>query len=78
MIVIGIGVFLIFAGMLAIVDKAIWGGRLSGRRDPQGSRSRSETLEPRRGGARAFRIEENWLGLVLMALGGVLLLVGAL
>jgi hypothetical protein len=78
MIVIGIGVFLIFAGMLAIADKAIWGGRLSGRRYQQGSRSRSETLEPRRGGARAFRIEENWLGLALMALGGVLLLIGAL
>ncbi len=31
MIVIGIGVFLLFAGMLAIADKAIWGGRLSGR-----------------------------------------------
>ena len=78
MIVIGLCVFLLFAGMLAIADKAIWGGRLSGRGSQQGNRSAGETLEPRRGGARAFRIEENWLGLALMALGGVLLLIGAL
>ena len=78
MIVIEIGVFLLFAGMLAIADKAIWGGRLSGRGSTEGNRAAAETLEPRRGGGRAFRIEENWLGLALMALGGVLLLIGAL
>lgn len=77
MVMIAIGVLLLFGGMLLIADRAIWNGRLSGRGPWPTRRATNETLEPRTSGGRAFRIEENWFGLALMATGGVLLLIAA-
>lgn len=77
MVMIAIGVLLVFGGMLLIAEKAIWGGRLSGRAPWPRRRPPNETLEPRTSGGGAFRLEENWFGLAMMAIGGVLLLIAA-
>jgi hypothetical protein len=72
--VIIVGALLVFAGVLLMAYKAIWQGRLSGasRRD---AIVESTTLEPR-GRSVAFNPKANWLGIVFIALGTILLLVG--
>jgi hypothetical protein len=75
MTVIYIGALLVFGGMLSMVYKAIWQGRLSGasRRDAM---VKSTTLEPQ-GRSAAFDPKANWLGLALIGLGTILLLAEA-
>ena len=72
MLAIGLGVVLIFGGVLFIAFQAIWRGRLSAARR---SRSAGATLEPRTPSA-DFGLKANWPGLVLIALGAALLLAG--
>jgi hypothetical protein len=73
MILIWLGVLLVFGGVLQMAYQPIWRGRLSGRK---GLRSGRETLEPERPGS-GFGLKSNWLGLVLVALGGAFLFAGA-
>jgi drug/metabolite transporter (DMT)-like permease len=74
MTLIWLGALLVLAGVAFITVQPLW-GRLSG-----GRRLRSgkpiETLEPP-APARGFGIKSNWPGLALVAIGAVLLLVGA-
>jgi hypothetical protein len=74
MLVISLGVLLILGGVLYMAGQTIWKGRLSGRR--KRSTEAVGTLEPReRGGG--FGLATYWPGFVLIALGAILLLVGA-
>jgi hypothetical protein len=76
MIVIWLGMALVFSGMLFMVFRAIGPGPLSA---PRRSRSAGLTLEPpTHSGARAFGLKANWPGYVLIGLGALLLLVGAI
>jgi hypothetical protein len=74
MAVIWLGVLLVLGGLLLMAAQVIWPGRLSewrARSSPAGG-----TLEPKEP-ARGFGLAGNWLGLVLVALGALLLLVAA-
>lgn len=75
MTIILIGALLVICGVLYMAGRAIWQGRLSGA-----SRRRttveSTTLEPKTPGA-AFDLKSNWIGLLLLALGAILLIAGA-
>jgi hypothetical protein len=76
MAIIWLGAFLVIAGVLYLANQALDRGRLSGTtRAPPGVKD--GTLEPRRRGVRFLGLTGNWPGLVLMALGAVLLLFGA-
>lgn len=68
------GAALALSGLLCLIAQPIWRGRLSAVR--RASKAAEPTLEPREPGA-GFRLKENWFGLVLLALGGMLLLLGA-
>lgn len=68
------GAVLVVGGLLILVAQPIWRGRLSAVRRVSGAAE--PTLEPQEPGA-GFRLKENWFGLVLLALGGLLLLLGA-
>lgn len=71
MVVIWLGALLVIGGVVYMAAQAIWRGRLSGRRSR--STAAGDTLEPReRGGG--FGLATNWPGLVLIALGAILLL----
>jgi hypothetical protein len=75
LIIFWLGALLVASGVLFMAAQPIWRARLSGRR----SRSAvvaDRTLEPRRPGA-GFSLRSNWPGLALIALGAILLLVGA-
>jgi hypothetical protein len=74
MLIIWLGALLVVGGLVLLAGPPIWRGRLSGRR----SRSpvATDTLEPREPGA-GFRLATNWPGLALVAVGAILLLVGA-
>jgi hypothetical protein len=74
MLVIWLGGLLIVSGLVFMAAQPIWRGRLSGRRSR--SAVASDTLEPRRPGA-GFGLATSWPGLALIALGAILLLVGA-
>jgi hypothetical protein len=69
-----IGALLIICGVLMMARTAIFRGRLS---DPHSSRSTDHTLEPSTSGIRAFGLARNWPGLVLIAIGLIVLLIGA-
>ena len=71
MILIWAGALLFVAGVVFLVIQPLRRGRLSG-----GRIASSGTLEPRRP-AGGFDLGANWLGLALLALGALLLLVGA-
>jgi hypothetical protein len=70
-----LGALLVLTGVVFLASQPLWRGRLSGVRRLRSTES-SETLEPQRP-ARGFGIKSNWPGLALVALGAVLLLVGA-
>ena len=75
MLLIWLGALMILCGVLFMATQAIWRGRLSQARRPQ-STVPAPTLEPRdRGGA--FGLKANWPGFALVALGVILLFVGA-
>jgi hypothetical protein len=77
MLTIWLGALLFLAGILYLVATAIWKGPMSGAsRTPAGTTS--PTLEPPGRGIAVFGLARNWPGLALMALGGILLLAGAI
>jgi hypothetical protein len=76
MLVIWFGAALFVCGLLFMAAQPVWRGRLSGR--PSRSAVAADgTLEPRRPGA-GFGLRTNWPGLVLIALGAILMLAGAI
>jgi hypothetical protein len=73
MFLTGLGALLVIVGFLYMARTAIWRGPLSGRDSPRPAR---DTLEPPRRSLRFLGLGTNWPGLVLMALGAVLLVSG--
>ena len=69
-----LGALLVLGGILYMARNAIWRGPLSG---PDSSRPVRGTLEPRRRGLGFLGFGSNWPGLLLMAIGAVLLVSGA-
>jgi hypothetical protein len=69
MVLMGLGALLVFGGILYIVRATIWRGSLS--------RPAGDTLEPTRRGVGFLGIGANWPGILLMAIGAVLLVSGA-
>ena len=68
-----IGALLIFAGVVYMAIAAIRRGRLSDpSRNPGDTTDR--TLEPRQGGLEFLGLAANWPGLLMMAVGALLLL----
>jgi hypothetical protein len=74
MVMIWLGALLVVGGLVLLAAPPIWRGRLSGGRPA--SPAAADTLEPRRPAA-GFGLATNWPALALVALGAVLLLVGA-
>ncbi len=73
-IIFWLGALLVVCGVVLMAAAPIWRARLSGRRSRSAMANR--TLEPQRPGA-GFGLRTNWPGLALIALGAILLLVGA-
>ena len=71
---IGLGALLVLGGVLYMVRATIWRGSLSG---PDSGRPVRGTLEPPRRGVRFLGLGTNWPGILLMAIGAVLLVSGA-
>ena len=69
MVLMGLGALLVLGGLLYMVRATIWRGSLS--------RPAGDTLEPTRRGVGFLGAGANWPGLLLMAIGAVLLLSGA-
>jgi hypothetical protein len=74
MMLIGLGALLVFGGVLYMVRAVIWRGSLSG---PDSGPVRGGTLEPRRRGVGFLGLGTNWPGILLMAIGVILLVSGA-
>jgi hypothetical protein len=75
MFLIGLGALLVLCGILYMARAAIfWREPLSG---PDSSRPVRDTLEPPRRGVRFLGLGTNWPGILLMAIGAVLLVSGA-
>ena len=72
MFLIGLGALLVLGGILYMVRAVIWRGSLSG---PDSGPVRG-TLEPRRRGVGFLGLEANWPGILLIAIGAILLLSG--
>lgn len=73
MFLMGLGALLFLGGLLYMTRATIWRGPLSGRDSSQPIRG---TLEPPRRGLGFLGIGTNWPGIVLMAIGAVLLMSG--
>jgi sulfite exporter TauE/SafE len=73
MFLIGLGALLVLCGVLYMVRAVIWRGSLSG---PDSGRPVRDTLEPPTRSMRFLGIRTNWPGILLMAIGAVLLLSG--
>jgi hypothetical protein len=75
MFLMGLGALLVFGGVLYMARTAIWRGPLSG---PDSSRPVvRNTLEPPRRSVRFLGLGTNWPGILLMAIGAILLVSGA-
>jgi hypothetical protein len=74
MFLIELGALLVLVGLLYMVRATIWRGPLSGR---DSSHLVRDTLEPPRRGLGFLGIGANWPGILLMAIGAVLLVSGA-
>ena len=74
MFLMGLGALLVLGGFLYLARSAIWRGPLSG---PESSRPVRDTLEPPRRSMRFLGRGTNWPGILLMAVGAVLLVSGA-
>jgi len=74
MVLMGLGALLLIYGILYTARSAIWRGPLSGR---DSSRPVRDTLEPPTRSMRFLGVSANWPGILLMAIGAVLLLSGA-
>ena len=75
MLLFGLGALLVVIGLVALAGPPIWRGRLSSKRS-RAATVVDNTLEPGEPGA-GFALATSWPGLALIALGAVLLLVGA-
>jgi hypothetical protein len=75
MVLLGFGALLVVVGLVELAGPLIWRGRLSGKRSRAATMA-DNTLEPRQPGA-GVTLAANWPGLALIALGAILLLVGA-
>jgi hypothetical protein len=75
-VLVWIGALLFFAGVVFTAAQAIWRGRLSESRQARPGAA-GTTLEPRGSNTGGFGLKANWPGLGLIALGAILLLVGA-
>ena len=73
MFLIGLGALLVLGGILYMA-RAAMGGPLSG---PGSSRPVRDSLEPPRRGVRFLGLGTNWPGIVLVAIGAILLVSGA-
>ncbi len=74
MLVILLGAVFVVAGIVYLASQAIWRGRLSGQSAPLSAPA--DTLEPPRRGVRFLGLRQNWLGIVLVVVGGAMLLIG--
>jgi hypothetical protein len=74
MFLMGLGTLLVLGGVLYMARSAIWRGSLSG---PGSSRPVRGTLEPPRRGLGFLGFGPNWPGILLMAIGAILLVSGA-
>jgi len=74
MFLILFGALFVLGGILYMARAAIWWGSLS---RPRPSGPAPNTLEPSRRGMRFLGLGANWPGILLMAIGAVLLLSGA-
>ena len=74
MFLMGLGALLVLGGILYMARTAIWRGPLSGH---DSSRPVGDTLEPPRRSVRFLGLGTNWPGILLMAVGAVLLVSGA-
>jgi hypothetical protein len=74
MFLMGLGALLVLGGVLYMARSAIWRGSLSG---PGSSRPVRGTLEPPRRGLGFLGFGPNWPGILLMAIGAILLVSGA-
>ena len=74
MFLMGLGALLVLGGILYMAYTAIWRGPLSGR---DASRPVRGTLEPPRRSMRFLGVGTNWPGILLMAIGAVMLVSGA-
>ncbi len=74
MFLMGLGALLVLGGFLYLARSAIWRGPLSGT---ESSRPVRDTLEPPRRSMRFLGLGTNWPGILLMAVGAVLLVSGA-
>jgi hypothetical protein len=72
MVLISVGALALILGFVQVVLQPLRRGRLSG-----GQRRSTSSLEPRQP-ARGFGLRATWPGLVLIAVGGVLLVAAAL
>jgi hypothetical protein len=70
MFLIELGALLVLFGIVYTARSAIWRGPLSGR---DSSRPVRGTLEPPRRGLGFLGLGTNWPGILLMAIGAVLL-----
>ena len=73
LIVMGLGALLVLGGLLYMARTAIWRGPLSGR---DSSRPVRGTLEPPRRGLGFLGVGTNWPGILMLAIGAVLLVAG--
>jgi hypothetical protein len=69
MFLMGLGALLVLGGVLYMAGATIWRGSLS--------RPARDTLEPPRRGVGFLGLGTNWPGILLMAIGAVLLVSGA-
>jgi hypothetical protein len=74
MFLMGLGALLVLGGVLYMARTAIWRGSLSG---PDFSRPVRDTLEPPRRSMRFLGLGTNWPGILLIAIGAILLVSGA-
>ena len=75
MLFFGFGALLVVVGLVMLAGPSIWRGRLSGKRS-RAATVADNTLEPDKPGA-GLTLAASWPGLALIALGAILLLVGA-
>ena len=68
-----LGALLVLSGILYLARTAIWWGPLS---RPRSSGPVSNTLEPPTRSVRFLGLGANWPGILLMAIGAVLLVLG--
>jgi hypothetical protein len=69
MFLMGLGALLVLGGVLYMARATIWRGSLS--------RPARDTLEPPRRGVGFLGLNANWPGILLMAIGAILLVSGA-